>query len=339
MKKNDIYIIKTLAVLFFLPFFACENIEIPGEPASAFEKIFIPAAVNNPNLIVLDYKDSLQSIVYGAYFGSYGKLGKDIEVEFEVLSEKADSFNLGNGTNYQLLPESAYTFTSSSVIPKGKVSTEPLIIGINPHNALEQYKTYLLPITLICLTEGFVINQELNTVYFVIQVDEEPAAVDPEIDWEDPGLDLFSVPLYSRSRWRFIEASSEAPEEGETNGGMGIHAIDNNKLSFWHSKWADGVVPGPHYLVYNMGETLTLHGFSFIGRQSDNNGKPNEVVVSISDNPAGPWQDIDTFNLRNVLSEQRFLLNEFIGGNYLKITINSQYGGVEYTHLAELAAF
>nr|MDA3891378.1 discoidin domain-containing protein [Salinivirgaceae bacterium] len=145
--------------------------------------------------------------------------------------------------------------------------------------------------------------------------------------------------LYSRSRWQFVEASSEAPEEGETNGGLGSHAIDGNSLSFWHSQWAGGEVAGPHYLIFDLGATVTLHGLSFIGRQSDNDGKPEEVVVSISNDYGQTWEDIDTLYLDNINAEKRFLLDDFKECNYIKITINTQHGGVVYSHLAEIAAF
>ncbi|MDA3891953.1 MAG: DUF1735 domain-containing protein [Salinivirgaceae bacterium] len=173
MKKYIFYTVQWLTVVILLTFSSCETIEIPGKPASEYEKIYMPTAVNYPNEKGLAFSDSVQLITYGAYFGSYDELGSDIEVQFEINADAAQSFNQQNNTDYPMLPEGLYTYSSASKIKKGEVSTEPLAIEINPGNELEESEKYILPVTVKSLSEGFVVNDELKTTYFVFSVKAE----------------------------------------------------------------------------------------------------------------------------------------------------------------------
>ncbi len=50
-------------MVILLTFLSCETIEIPGKPASEYEKIYMPTAVNYPNEKGLAYSNSVQLIV------------------------------------------------------------------------------------------------------------------------------------------------------------------------------------------------------------------------------------------------------------------------------------
>lgn len=171
--KNVKYILNCILFAMVVTFFtACnKDIEIPGGPLNAYDKVYMPAAARNPNVVNLKLIDSTYQVVYGAAFGGYGYPEQDIHVQFAVKPALADSFNLTNNTTHTLLPEGSYTISqTSSVILKGKLNTDPLIVTINPLKAnLVKLKKYILPVSLSVVEGGVAVNEDLSTAYYVFQ--------------------------------------------------------------------------------------------------------------------------------------------------------------------------
>lgn len=302
---------------------ACKKVAIPREEQTdSFNRIYMAAAARNPNITTLKMLDSTYTITYGASYGGYGTPAEDIEVQFTVDAEAASAYNKTNGTNYPLLPASAYELKqSSAVLPKGGVATAPLALAINPGKGLELFKEYIIAVTLTSAKSNVPVSTTLRTVYFIVKA----------------SLDFADFPEFDRSSWSILGVSSEEPAEG-SNGGLGIHAIDNNTATFWHTQWNGGYPPPPHWIAVDMGAAKLLHGLSFTGRQSTNNGKPNVVLVEISTN-ATDWQALGTLQLQNINAVQKFFLPSFQQARYVRLMILSNYGNTQYTHLAELKAF
>ena len=304
--------------------FSCDDdIEIPGGNPQVFDRVYMPAAVRNPNMVTLKMADSIQNVVYGANFSGFGYPETDIHVQFEVNESLVDSFNQKNGTDYPILPAISYQLSqTSAIITEGEIATDPLIIGINPKNSLDLFKDYLLPVSISEINSDYQLNEELRTAYFVVQA----------------SLDFADYLDFDRSGWSIIGVSTDEPAEGPTNGGVGLSAIDDNLNSFWHTKWAGGFGELPHWIAIDMGESREFHGLSLYGRQSDNSGKPKDVIISVSTNGTD-WEDVGSRQLEDVNSEQRFFVNTIREARYFRITVNSTYGDAQYTHLAEIYAF
>lgn len=304
--------------------FSCqEKTEIPGGDPHDFNRIYMAEAARNPNVVTLMMADSVQNIVYGANFGGYGYPTRDIKVQFHVNEALVDSFNLANGTSYPVLPSNSYSISkASAVITTGAISTGPLQIRVNPSISLSSFKSYLLPVSIEVSGQEYPVNASLKTTYFVVQ----------------PILNFTDFPDYYRSDWSIQGVSTEEPAEGPDNGGLGISAIDNNLKSFWHTKWAGGYGTPPHWLAIDMGETHPIHGISLVGRQSNNPGKPKDIVISGSLNGVD-WEELDTKQLENTNQEQRFFVGKMPESRYIKITVLSTYGNVPFTHLAEVNVF
>lgn len=302
---------------------SCEKIEIPKEDqVSASSQVYMSAAARNPNTPVLRMADTTYTITYGASYGGFEQLGQDVSVKFISDVSKVAAYNTENGTNYAVLPESCYELeTLSAVIPQGGVSTAPLAVKINPSKGMELFKDYLLAISIKQVSNNVKVNEGLQTAYYIVRA----------------SLDFADFPDYDRAAWTIAGVSSDEPAEG-SNGGLGIHAIDDNTATFWHTKWDGGYATPPHWIAVDMGERKTIHGLVMIGRQSNNNGKPNTIQLEVSDDNT-TWTDAGTFDLQNINSVQRFFVPTFPEGRYFRITVLSNYGNVEYTHLAELGAF
>lgn len=311
-----------IAVCFFAA--GCKaDINLPYQPVESYNRVYMPQAVNGPIVRTLKITDSAQTLVYGANFGGQDYPVNDIAVSFAVDQQKADSFNTANKTNYPILPASSYTLSATeAVIQRGKLSTEPQTITFktNGPGAMEALQTYILPISLA--TKSMTVNEGLRTTFYIVKT--QP--------------DLKDYPNYDRAAWQVTGFSSqEANGEGPDNGRV-VHALDNNTGTFWHSQWQGGSPGPPHWFTIDMGTEKTLHGLSFVGRQGDYNGRPNEVNVQVSvDN--NTWTDAGTFNLQNSKDLQsQFLPGGFKQARYFKVSINSCYNA-GYTHLAELNAF
>jgi hypothetical protein len=322
-KNNSKYLLFAGLAIGSLLYGCKDKVDLPNQPISSYSQVYMPEAVNNPVVKTFKITDSAQTAVYGANFGGQDYPTTDIPVTFTVNSAMVDSFNVVNKTNYSLLPAASYTLSNTTAtIQKGQLSTSPFTISFKTKGdgAMDALKTYLLPVSISAT--GVKVNQALRTTFY--QVKAQP--------------DFNDYPDYDRSKWQVIGFSSqEASGEGPNNG-RAIFALDGDVNTFWHSNWS-GAAPGPpHYIIIDMGGVATLHGLSFVGRQGDGGGKPNEVNVQVSlDNVA--WVDAGTFNLLNNRDLQKqFLPGGFKDARYFKVTINSAYNA-SYMQIAELNAF
>jgi hypothetical protein len=300
-----------------------DNVILPYQPINSYNQIYMPEAVNGPVVKILKITDSAQTLVYGANYGGQGYPGSDISVNFEVNKALADSFNVANKTSYPLLPDGSYILSANSaVIPKGKVSTTPLTISVKTTGpgAMDALKTYVLPVGIT--GNPVKVREALRTTFYLVKA--------------QPDFNDYSN--YDRSNWDIIGFSSQEANGEGPNNGKAIFALDGNSSTFWHTQWS-GASPGPpHYIIIDMKEVKTLHGVSFVGRQGDGGGKPNEVNIQVSlDNTT--WTDAGTFNLLNNKDLQKqFLPNGFKNARYIKAIINSAYNA-SYTQVAEFNAF
>lgn len=186
---------------------------------------------------------------------------------------------------------------------------------------MQPFITYVLPVGIANTTVK--VNEELRTTFFIVH--------------SQPNFDDY--PNFDRTKWSIIDFSSEEANGEGPNNGRAVFALDGDIGTFWHSNWS-GAAPGPpHYIVVDMGEMKTIHGVSFVGRQGNGGGKPNDVDIQISADST-TWTDAVEFNLANNQDLQKqFLVKGFDQQiRYLKVIVNSAYGG-NYTQIAELNAF
>jgi hypothetical protein len=325
MKKIilDIILIALLLLACTLSFNCKDKVELPYQPVASYNRVYMPEAVNGPVSETLLITDSIQTATYGANFGGQDYPTSDIAINFVVNKALADSFNMANKTSYPMLPDGSYTLSAmSSVIPKGKLSTPPLSISFktNGPGAMNALITYILPVSI--LNTSVKVNENLRTTYYLIKA--------------QPNFNDYQN--YDRTNWQVIAFSSQEANGEGPNNGRAIFALDGNTATYWHTQW-QGASPGPpHYLTIDMGQVETIHGLSFVGRQSDGAGKPNAVDVMVSTDNVN-WTDAGSFNLQNNQDLQKvFLPNGFQQARYFQVIINSAYNA-SYTQIAELNAF
>lgn len=142
-----------------------------------YGRVYMPQARNNPVKFSAVFSfDTTQTIVYGAAYGGPKRPAVDIPVSFSVNPMLVDSFNTKHLTDYSILPEGSYTLSKKqAVIPSGEKSTSPLKLEIKSKTDIPDGQ-YLLPVTMKVAGggkkangDGFQVNEELKTTYFLIQ--------------------------------------------------------------------------------------------------------------------------------------------------------------------------
>lgn len=314
------------AFLFAAAVSGCKDeAELPEQPLSDYEKIYMPQAANLPARLTLAVSEEPQSIVYGANYGGQDYPAADIPVTFSIDPALVDAFNQQNGTDYPALPAGSYTFPATEgVIRKGELTTQPFEIQVKTTGAaaIDLLRYYLLPVTISTPKGSIAVNEALRTTYFLVR--SQPNLADyAEMD---------------RSKWSIAGFSSEEPAEAEWgNGGQAMHMLDGDNGTFWHTAWKNASPGPPHHITVDLGEDKELHGLWFLTRQSDHNGKPKDVKVQVSTNGTD-WEDIGGFSLERTQAKQKQFLSGFRTVRFFKVIFTSAYDA-SYCHLAELGAF
>jgi len=291
----------------------------------AYASIYMPEAARSPIACNFIMSDSAQTIIYGASFGGTDYPAHDITVHFAVDPSLADSFNLANGTDYPAMPEGSYTLQeASAVIPKGKLSTEPLEAKIKTIGAIDPSTKYLLGIRVMDAGD---VKIGLGTTYYLIQGVYEVVADS-------------AYSSYDRTGWEVVDFDSqEAVGEGPNNG-RAVFAIDGDTTTYWHTKWKNGKAYPPHWITIKMDTTHIIHGFYFWPRANEvaSGGNPQNIHIDISQDST-TWKSLGDFVLQNAEGRQNLYLPFGLPARYFKITITQSYTGVYKTYIAEVGTF
>lgn len=155
-----------------------------------------------------------------------------------------------------------------------------------------------------------------------------------------PSKDYTLTPLAEskivKTGWSVVSFSSEeATGEGTSNGKV-LHAIDDNINSFWHSQWAGGTPPYPHWFIINMNQTVTISRFECYRRQG-NSGGPDKIKF-YSSMDGQTWTDHGEYAFnRNVNTAQNYRISSNPVARYFKFEATA--GPNTYSHLGEIHVF
>jgi len=139
-----------------------------------YVKVYMSQAAESPASRTFIMADTLNTIIFGASYGGPANLEQDVQVSFKASPELVAGYNQINETNYTVLPAESYTFESTtSMIKKGQTSTTPLKIKIKTKGSLQQFKQYLLPVSIAEVSGNKPINEALRTTYFRVEAQRE----------------------------------------------------------------------------------------------------------------------------------------------------------------------
>ena len=168
MKINHRIIFSTALLSQLLLWAACGKSIFEKDYPGFDGKVLMAQATEGRNIIPIAMSSTPAQLAFGASYGkSMGGAPKDIPVEFELKNDWITGYNAQNNTNYIPLPEGSDNISGlSSVIKKGKTTSEPLTITIKSKE-LDVKERYMFPITLKS-AGGEKIDSALTTTWFRI---------------------------------------------------------------------------------------------------------------------------------------------------------------------------
>lgn len=150
---------------------------------------------------------------------------------------------------------------------------------------------------------------------------------------------IFNPDPFAKSNWNVSSFSSEeAGGEGPTNG-YARAIIDGDVNTFWHSRWSTGGGTPPHFLVVDMGKSLTINGFVFTQRQSLSRNIMNLRVETSNDGTTWTAVAGSPFSLASVRVGQTKGLPSPITCRFFRMTVPTSadvYDGSQFAALAEV---
>ncbi|MCP4451115.1 MAG: DUF4981 domain-containing protein [Planctomycetes bacterium] len=141
------------------------------------------------------------------------------------------------------------------------------------------------------------------------------------------------VPLrdLDRSTWKISHTSSVEPGEG-----LAIHAIDNNPSTFWHTNWSSTQDKHPHHIQIDLGETVTLIGFTQLPRQGQSNGRIKKYRFYAGTSTEDLGHPVAKGTFANTHELQSIRLDAPVKARFIKLVALDEWSGQYYTTVAEL---
>jgi uncharacterized protein YjdB len=138
---------------------------------------------------------------------------------------------------------------------------------------------------------------------------------------------------WEKENWEVINFSSQWVEGCEIT-----NTIDGDPASRWHS---DAGAPGlPQWFVIDLKKSFTISGILIWDTWPDAGSAPKNIVFEASENNTSwtPLLNVQEMNSAET-SELDLPTSTPQKGRYLKVTINSTWGDLPWTHLSELSLY
>ena len=137
-----------------------------------------------------------------------------------------------------------------------------------------------------------------------------------------------------KGKWKIINVSSE-----QKSSEPGRYAIDDNPDTLWHTRWSPDQPKHPHHITIDLGETLTIKGFTYLPRNKVLAGTIDkyEFYVSKDGKKWGSPSSAGRFdNIKNNAVEQRVMLDKTESCRYIKLVGLHAADGKPFMSAAEV---
>lgn len=189
----------------------------------------------------------------------------DIECGIQVMDQAwLTAYNNAGGTDYELLPEAAYSFPVDKVsFKKGELVSSAFEVTVN-RTKMDMATEYALPFTVkSCSKEEFEIEKDAWVLIFRLDPDRV-------IITEDMVKVLDSEDTYSADA-----------------GGVPA-VLDGDETTYWHSPWYGHSLSDPDELYgcwfdIELAQPLRMVVFEYCTRHNNGNAVPTHIVIGYSD--------------------------------------------------------
>ena len=151
-----------------------------------------------------------------------------------------------------------------------------------------------------------------------------------EFKGDDLVIEFGDQPYLDRSAWSVIDFSSQE------NGEQATNVLDGDKDTFWHSRWSTDATSYPHYITIDMGQDLSVNGFTFIQRDGMRKVKDIEILVSLDKET---WESNGSFQLKEINTAQHVFLSQSSNFRYFKVIAKSAFDAQQFAAMAEIMCF
>lgn len=144
-------------------------------------------------------------------------------------------------------------------------------------------------------------------------------------------VEIFDI---SSAGWKVISASSE-----QLPGEPKEAVIDGDADTIWHTRWNPDSPGYPHEIVIDLGEKLTLQGFTYTPRTGSLNGTIKTYEFYVSDDGSNwgkPGAKGEFGNIKNNPTKQTILFKSPESGRYIKLVALCEVEGRNWASAAEI---
>lgn len=139
----------------------------------------------------------------------------------------------------------------------------------------------------------------------------------------------------SKANWKILSCSSEDPSA------LSKTAIDDNHNTFWHTAWRPAKAQPPHEIVIDLGQSIPIHGFTYLPRQDSARGRncADHYRIYLGDDSSKldtPVSEGRFENIANNPIEQVIRFGQPITARYLKFVIMKTADGKPEAATAEI---
>ncbi|NQX39934.1 F5/8 type C domain-containing protein [Pedobacter steynii] len=130
---------------------------------------------------------------------------------------------------------------------------------------------------------------------------------------------------FSKTPWKVTAVTSQENGGEGPNNGLGIHMIDNDLSTVWHTRWTGSNPPAlPHSVTVDMGKENLTKGFSMVQRSGSMSSMSKEIEISVSSDGT-TWESVLNITMAQNNYFQYFDLPAAKTFRYFKITAKSAY--------------
>ena len=275
-----------------------------------YSRIYISKAFNGDLRINLPEEKPDTTLKIYVNYGGLVELSSPIDVTIGVDASQLDAFNTAHGTEYDLLPESCISTTTRTVtIPAGETNSTPYPVTISGKD-LPGRGPFVLPVSILTSSPSVPVNEDLRTLFVVVSQE----------------VDLTKLSNYDRAGWSILSCSSYTQVASENTPPELV--LDGDFNTFWGTAWTPERVQPPHELVIDMKQEHMVHGLAFRARidavKGQRGGLPKEIDVAVSSD-AENWLSAGHY-IGSFGAESSLLLDKWLTGRYVRLTIQSCYG-------------
>ncbi|TXH22376.1 MAG: DUF4981 domain-containing protein [Chitinophagaceae bacterium] len=129
-----------------------------------------------------------------------------------------------------------------------------------------------------------------------------------------------------------INASSEEVGEGNAK-----NLVDGDPSTIWHTMYSVTVAKYPHWVDFDMGESRTIKGFTYLPRQNGGNGAIKDYSIQVSDDNKTWTTIIEKSSFERNSSLKKVLFEKPVKARYFRFTALSEQNGQDFASGAEIS--